>query len=147
VNARAQIACVQWKEWERTSPSRSERAGVDSPSAVWFSPPPLVSVCVCLCRSSQLLLPVPSTVALRDEGRAMRAGTTWMKRHQRTQTDKNGEELLLFLLRASRSPGIDVPRPLRGCCIDRSRSPFDSFRFCLLRSIRRIRFSSVFTTC
>jgi hypothetical protein len=40
----------------------------------------------CLCQS-------PATVALRGEGRARRAGTTWMKRHKRTPTDKNGEEL------------------------------------------------------
>jgi hypothetical protein len=123
VNATAQIACGHWKELERTSPSRSERAGVDSPSAFWFSPPPLVSVCVCFCRSSQLLLPVPSDCC--PEGRGLReAGRNNVD--ETTQTDTDGKKRRgTFYEEHHARLGIDAPRPLRSCCIDRLRSPYE----------------------
>jgi hypothetical protein len=145
VNATAQIACGHWKELERTSPSRSERAGVDSPSAFWFSPPPLVSVCVCLCRSSQLLLPVPSDCC--PEGRGPReAGRNNVD--ETTQTDTDGKKRRgTFYEEHHARPGIDAPCPLRSCCIDRLRSPYEwdeSNRYAALRgeSPRPCRFQS-----
>jgi hypothetical protein len=93
VNATPQIACVHWKELERASPALSERTQADSASFFQFSIFPFVSVCFRFCRSSQLPLPVPSDYCSQGQGQREGAGTTWMKRHKRTLTDKNGEEL------------------------------------------------------
>ena len=79
---------------------------------------PFVSVLVdlhsCLCRSL-------ATVVLRGEaGRKDLDGTT--------QMDTDGQKRPGPFYQEHHSPlGIDVPRPLRGCCTDRLRSPFDSY--------------------
>jgi hypothetical protein len=121
VNATSQIACVHWKELERASPALSERIRADSASLFQFWISPLVSVGVRFCRSSQLPLPVPSDCC--PQGRGPReAGRNNVD--ETTQTDTDGQKRRGTFYQEHRAqPGVDAPRPLRGCCIHRLRSP------------------------